>query len=321
VRERRSRRGAAAWALVACWAVWLALRLTGADRVPAGAGTLVPLITFLPYVAATSMVPAVCALLLRRRAAAAAAAVVMVAFAGVLAPRVLPDGAGRARGPVLRVLTANLLDGLADPRALVDLVRRTRADVIALPELNHATVRALDAAGLGRLLPYRVTDIRPEARGNGLYARYALRPLGDVAGRGAAGLAMPRALLRIPGHPAVEVVAVHSNPPLTPVRTRQWDRDLRALPPPAASTPRVLAGDFNATLDHARMRDLLAAGYRDAAAAAGKGLVPTFGGSLSRPPITIDHIVVDARVGVRAVSVHPVPGSDHKAVAAELRLP
>lgn len=304
-----------------CWAVWPAVRLTGADRVPAAAGTLVPLITFLPYVAATSIVPVGCALLLRRRAAAAVAAVVAVAFAAVVAPRVLADEATPARGPVLRVLTANLLDGLADARALVRLVRRTRADVVSLPELNHATVRALDAAGMGRLLPYRVSDIRPEARGNGLYARYALSPLGDVTGRGPKGLAMPRALLRIPGHRAVEVVAVHVNPPLTPERTLDWKRDLRALPPPAGSPVRVLAGDFNATLDHAQLRALLDAGYRDAAATAGKGLAPTFGNSLSRPPITIDHILVDARVDVRDVSVHSVPGSDHKAVAAELRLP
>ncbi len=37
-----------------------------------------------------------------------------------------------------------------------------------------------------------------------------------------------------------------------------------------------LVGDFNATLDQAALRDVVARGYRDAADVAGKGLEPTF---------------------------------------------
>ena len=39
------------------------------------------------------------------------------------------------------------------------------------------------------------------------------------------------------------------------------------------------------------------------------------------PLITIDHVAVDRRVSVNAVSVHTVPGTDHRAVFADLRLP
>ena len=87
-----------------------------------------------------------------------------------------------------------------------------------------------------------------------------------------------------------------------------------------SGTVRVLAGDFNATLDHAPMRRLLSSGYRDAAATVGVGLVGTWGpydGDLI-PPVTIDHVLVDRRVAVAAVSVHPLPGGDHRAVLAEL---
>jgi endonuclease/exonuclease/phosphatase (EEP) superfamily protein YafD len=39
------------------------------------------------------------------------------------------------------------------------------------------------------------------------------------------------------------------------------------------------------------------------------------------PPVTIDHVLVDRRVGVRDVSVLRLPGSDHRPVYAELALP
>ena len=92
------------------------------------------------------------------------------------------------------------------------------------------------------------------------------------------------------------------------------------LPPPA-ELPRVLAGDFNATLDHAPLRGVLRLGYADAARAVGNALAPTWG-PLGRPAlITIDHVLVDRRCAVLASSVHVIPGTDHRAVYAEIRLP
>jgi endonuclease/exonuclease/phosphatase (EEP) superfamily protein YafD len=99
------------------------------------------------------------------------------------------------------------------------------------------------------------------------------------------------------------------------------------MPPPAdpaADPPRVLAGDFNATADHAYFRDLLRLGHVDAASQLGKGLVPTWApwGTRGGPGLlTIDHVLVDPRCPVLAASVHRVPGSDHHAVYAEFRLP
>ena len=34
--------------------------------------------------------------------------------------------------------------------------------------------------------------------------------------------------------------------------------------------------------------------------------------------MTIDHVLADERLGVRAVSIHTIPGTDHRAVLAEL---
>jgi endonuclease/exonuclease/phosphatase family metal-dependent hydrolase len=38
-------------------------------------------------------------------------------------------------------------------------------------------------------------------------------------------------------------------------------------------------------------------------------------------PLTIDHVLVDRRAAVHRVTVHDLPGSDHRAVFADLRLP
>jgi endonuclease/exonuclease/phosphatase family metal-dependent hydrolase len=83
----------------------------------------------------------------------------------------------------------------------------------------------------------------------------------------------------------------------------------------------VLAGDFNATLDHALFRSVLRLGYADAALQAGNALAPTWGPAGRLALITIDHVLVDRRCAVLASSVHAVPGSDHRAVFAEVRLP
>ncbi|GAA4220881.1 endonuclease/exonuclease/phosphatase family metal-dependent hydrolase [Streptosporangium album] len=71
------------------------------------------------------------------------------------------------------------------------------------------------------------------------------------------------------------------------------------------------------------MRELLTAGYRDAADVTGQGFTPTWPqqGWEPVPGVTLDHVLADPRIGVRSFGVHRVPGTDHRAVFAELVLP
>jgi endonuclease/exonuclease/phosphatase family metal-dependent hydrolase len=82
-----------------------------------------------------------------------------------------------------------------------------------------------------------------------------------------------------------------------------------------------MAGDFNATLDMALFRSVLGKGYVDAADQKGEGLVPTWGVTMYGPPLSFDHVLADRRCAVLAYSVHDLPGSDHRAVLADLELP
>jgi hypothetical protein len=71
------------------------------------------------------------------------------------------------------------------------------------------------------------------------------------------------------------------------------------------------------------LRDLIGSGYSDAAEATGRGLEMTWPNTGRRfpPPVTIDHILIDDRGAVRDYAVLDVPGTDHRAIFAELALP
>jgi endonuclease/exonuclease/phosphatase (EEP) superfamily protein YafD len=306
------------WTLVGVWGAWAAGRLTGVDRLPLVEFPVTPVLAVTPYVAAAVPIPLLCALVLRRPRALIAGVLVAAAFAVAVLPRAIGSGEPAATGPTLRVMTANLFFSRADPDHVVDLVRRGHVDVLSVQELNQNGIEALEAAGLAAELPYHVLDPRWGPAGTGLYARYPLRPDPPVPGT---AFAMPQAELTLPGGRPVALTAVHPPPPL-PSNIAAWKRDLGVLPAATAPGPtRILIGDFNATLDHARLRGVLARGYADAADRAGKGLGLTWGVSKFGPPLTLDHIVADKRVAVRRVNIYDLRGSDHRAVFAELRLP
>jgi endonuclease/exonuclease/phosphatase family metal-dependent hydrolase len=223
----------------------------------------------------------------------------------------------------LRVATVSMRLGEADPRAVVDLVTDHRVDVLALQEVTPGAAMALRAAGIGDLLPHShviaARDGSPPAAGGALWSRLPVLERFAVAGR----FEQPTARLAVPGAPDVEVTAVHTKPPSTsPRAVARWAADLAELPGPERGVLRVLAGDFNATLDHGALRRVLALGYRDAAREVGLALRATWTPLRSpHPRLTLDHVLVDPQVGVASVTLVPVAGSDHRAVVAELVLP
>jgi endonuclease/exonuclease/phosphatase family metal-dependent hydrolase len=307
------RRTALAWLFVAPWAAWAAVRLVGAG----GGFPLVQLIAFTPYALPLAAAGGLVAALLRRRAPAAVAAATVLALAAVLAPRAIGDGGGEG-GVRLRVMTANLHFGDVPPDALLELARRERVDVLAVQELTDPAARALDAAGAGELLPHHVITPRPGGAGTGVYARFPLRVLAPPRGT---TFAMTAAAVAVPGAAPVALLSVHTAAPHDRAATSAWDQDMRSLPGPAtAGRMQLLVGDFNATLDHRELRDLLARGYRDAADRAGAGLRPTWQGTIPAG-LTLDHVLAPGAVAVHAFDVRALPRSDHRAAVADLGLP
>ena len=297
---------------------WAAARLTGADRLRFAEAWTVPLLSFTPQVTAGAWAGA---LLLRGAGPAAAAAVAGAALTAAVGPRAVPHRQPPAAGPVLRVLTANLLFGRAVAEAVVELACAQHVDVLFVQELTDDAAAGLQRAGLGDLLPHQVTQPMSRGTRGSIYARYPLRGGPPAAPPSAVRCA---ARLDLPSGQFADLACVHAAPPRPPWSdaTTRWRRQLSALPTPGES-PRILAGDFNATLDHAQFRRLLRRGYADAASQAGHGLSPTWGPQPGRrlALLAIDHILTDRSCAVLTTSAHWLPGSDHRALFAELRLP
>ncbi|KAB2344141.1 endonuclease/exonuclease/phosphatase family protein [Actinomadura rudentiformis] len=308
--------GAILWAAVVPFGGWAGLRASGWEP----AFLWKQLVAFTPYVAALSLIVLVATLVLRQWWTCLVAMVAVGVLASAVIPRMVPDGNPAVAGPRMRVLAANLMAGSAPAEVLVSLARRERPDVLALQEVTPEAVVALDEAGLEPLLPHRVLRPRPGVTGSALYARFPLReqPMIDIH------FGQARATLEVPGAPPVEVVSVHPCAPSASSRAWCWKAGLRALPRADVRGPvRILAGDFNATLDHAELRRLTSSGYRDAAAVVGDGLRPTWpaGWPSWVPPVVLDHVLADKRVAVRSFDIHELPRTDHRPVSADIVLP
>jgi endonuclease/exonuclease/phosphatase family metal-dependent hydrolase len=307
------------WLLLLPGAAWAVIRFGGWER-----GILVQLFAFTPYVAVWAWIPALVAGVTRRRLGAAVA----IVAAGLLAVAVLPraladDDRGPATGVRVQVLTSNVLAGAADPETLVRLVRDHDVAVLAVQEFTPAMRTRLSAAGMETLLPHTSLAAENGTTGSAVYSRWPITGAGSR--RNGGGFMQAYGTVQPPGAGPLVVESVH---PVAPYSVRvlgDWRGDIRDQPSPdPAAPPRILLGDFNATLDHEPLRDLIDRGYRHAADADGAGLVGTWGAygpGPDLPPVTIDHVLVDRRIGVRDVEVHGVPGTDHRSVLAALTVP
>ncbi len=318
---RTSRRVAATilvWLLLLPGLAWALVRYFGVER-----GVAVQLVAFTPYVTLWSFLPAAVALLARKWAAAFLAGLAVVILGGCVVPRALADyDRGPAKGVTLQVMTSNLFVGAADPAAIVQLVRDNDIAVLAVQEYTPRVRAGFSAAGLDTLLPYAALADEVGTTGGGLYSRFSLSD--TVIERSAGGNMQVHATIQPPGAGAVVVASTHPLAPYAVSALDWWNDDLAAEPSTGPDgTPRILLGDFNSTLDHAALRRVISRGYRDAADTVGQGLIGTWGPyhGQSIPPVTLDHVLVDKRIGVHEVRVRRVTGSDHRSVIATLTLP
>ncbi|MFG1988867.1 endonuclease/exonuclease/phosphatase family protein [Actinoplanes sp. NPDC048988] len=289
-------------------------------------GYVVMVMAFTPYVAAWALVPLIAALIARKWLIAAVAALAAILLGAAVLPRAVP-GSSAPAGVPLTVMTVNMFIGQADPASVVRLVREHDVAVLAVQEFTPRAAEGLAAAGLGDLLPYQALADEVGTTGSGLYSRYPMTGQGSRRFHGdnlQPGNMQAYATIQPPGAGAVTVESAHPLAPYSKEALPSWKADLEQEPRPSGNgTPRILLGDFNSTLDHAPLRDLISGGYRDAADTVGKGLIATWGPYDGKPipPVTLDHVLVDERIGVRDVEVHRVTGSDHRSVIASVTVP
>ncbi|HEX3788528.1 MAG TPA: endonuclease/exonuclease/phosphatase family protein [Pseudonocardiaceae bacterium] len=295
--------------LAALFVGFAGLRLLGIE----GSRFTASVLALTPYATVVGLLLGVLSLVLGQWWIGGVELAAALGLAARVLPRVVRSSRPARAGQRVRVLSSNIYLGRGDVKTLVELVREHEVDVLNVLELTEQAIEELDRAGMFELLPHRILQPARGGGGSGLLSRH---PLTELALPGKSLLKQPSARIDL-GERVIEVVAVHPIPPTTSATT--WRAELAGLPAPVADGPvRVLAGDFNATLDHAAFRRLLRLGYQDAAACRGLGLRPTWPGAAFPPPVTLDHVLVDRRAVVTACRIFDVPGSDHRAVYAEL---
>ncbi|MDN4645409.1 endonuclease/exonuclease/phosphatase family protein [Arthrobacter sp. PsM3] len=289
--------------------------------------TVVQLVSFTPWLVLPAGASLLFAVLGRRRWMAGAAAGLVAVQLFWLVPldyaRAAPDAAHDT--VELRTMSLNAKLGQADAAEIVRLVRENGITVLTIQEYTKALEDRLAAAGLATLLPNRISAPAGGAAGNAVYSVHGLAATGKVPGSH-----FPMPLIRVTAESrgqraVVELTNVHTRAPVG-VGLPKWRSDLAALGQ-LVSRPGnlVLAGDFNASYDHAEFRRLLQSGGRvmvDVGMLQGSRLVPTWPmEDHALPGITIDHLVASPSVLSANYAVHRVPGTDHAAIMATLSVP
>jgi endonuclease/exonuclease/phosphatase (EEP) superfamily protein YafD len=310
----RPRRYWPLWLAVAPFALWALVRAFGLD----GAGKLAPLMAFTPYAAIAAFLLVGVCVALRNWAAALLSTLACLVLAVAVLPRSFGGGEEAPPGATrFTVLSANVYRGHADPAALLGLVDRLKPDLLNLQELTPSLEGELRRRGIARRFPESVIFTQRGVPGAGIYSTHPLVRLPPLL---PSNTRLLSARFELAPGMWLRVVNVH---PFTPAgnHAADWADELDALPGAGLGAPWLLVGDFNATLDHAELRNVLARGYRDAGDITGHGLVPTWPNNRSFPPlITIDHVLADERVGISSYGVADDPGSDHRAIWARLFL-
>ncbi|CAA9291800.1 MAG: hypothetical protein AVDCRST_MAG48-578 [uncultured Friedmanniella sp.] len=253
----------------------------------------------------------------RRAALAVLLGVVVLLLGAQLAwqlPYVVPDDR-RVVGATFGLLTLNTYRGLADPAQV--LAAAQDADVVVLVEVTPALVASLDAAGWRDRFPHDVGATGGEVSNTLVFSRH---PLTGSRRLGSGSFDQWSTTVDVPQVGPVALLAVHPcNPYCGSGRWADEHAGLRRAVEAGLDGPLVVAGDFNAVVDHGPMQELHRLGLRSAADLVGAGWAPTYPANRTVPPlIAIDHVLVDPALAVADLARVPVDGTDHLGLLARV---
>ncbi|MCX5388255.1 endonuclease/exonuclease/phosphatase family protein [Streptomyces sp. NBC_00083] len=231
------------------------------------------------------------------------------------------DATTRPKGPVLAefsVLTSNTEFGWATDD-LIATVRREEPDIVFVEECGFRCSDALAARVPASDYPYRDVVREDGSAGSAILSRFPLKAAAPIPSE----MAMPGAVATIGGR-EVRLQLAHPMPPL-PGADQKWHQELgrvREFAKASKGGPVVLAGDFNATQDHALFRSVLDGGaLHDSARLAGQSRAWSWPADRTTPLRTqIDHVLVSDDFKAASARFLTLRGTDHRALLVKLGL-
>jgi vancomycin resistance protein VanJ len=319
----------AAYAYFVPLAGWMLLHALFPDRWP----WLFAITSFAAYLFVPLPLMAAVAALTRRLDLAAWVLLGAAAWAYLFGVQFVPGRAtpvAEASGPVLRVMTYNILGYNTNTEAVLRVLREADADLVALQEVNPENAAAIERE-LADRYPYRLLDQRPGVTGSGLLSRYPLTLLGDLPGP---WLGRAHVVHLDFNGQLVNVIRFHAYSGISRLQRREEAAQALADYAAAHPGPLIALGDLNATSTHEAYQ-VITAELRDAWREAGWGLGHTFPGALSpgssRPVIMgvpvpkwlirIDYVFHSGHFRALSARIGPWDEtSDHRPVVADLEL-
>ena len=280
------------------------------------------LVAFRPQALAVVLVLALL-MLVRRGWRIAAVLIGLLALTGgaLTAPRQFSNARPMPAGTrVLTIMVANVLGGGADAGDVAQVIRDRKPDLVSLPEAQVDVREEIRARLQG--LQYNGYTVQPSRAVESATSVLVSSSLGAVTFGTVPGTSFGNVTVTGGSLGAIRLIAYHGFPPL-PDSVTTWKQDLQAVRTWCTQdAPTVVAGDFNATLDHADFRHALGGYCRSVAAAVGDGLEGTWPADQPRIVRTqIDHVVANRQLQPAGFSTYAIEGTDHRAVVATVGVP
>jgi endonuclease/exonuclease/phosphatase (EEP) superfamily protein YafD len=261
-------------------------------------------------------------MLVRRGWRLAAALIAGLALTGsaLTAPRHFSDARpAPADSRVLTIMVANVLGGGANAGDVAEVIRRRKPDIVSLPEAQVDVREEIRAHLQG--LDYNGYTTQPSKAVESATSVLVASSLGAVTFDPEQGTTFGHILITGGTLGDIRLIVYHGFPPL-PDAVTTWRQDLQAVRTWCSQDPpTIIAGDFNATVDHADFRHALGGYCRSVAATVGKGLNGTW--PADQPAILrtqIDHVVVSRQFEPGSFTTYAIPGTDHRAVVATVAI-
>jgi endonuclease/exonuclease/phosphatase (EEP) superfamily protein YafD len=250
-----------------------------------------------------------------RMAAVLAAALALVGGA-LTAPRQFSAARPAPAGSrVLTIMVANVLGGGARAADVAQVIRDRKPDLVSLPEAQ-VDVREEIRAQL-QDLQYKGYTAQPSKAVEGATSVLVASSLGNVSFASEPGTTFGNIVVTGGNLGQIRLIVYHGFPPLTDSVTT-WKNDLLHVRRWCTQDPpTIVAGDFNATVDHADFRQALGGYCRSVGPTVGGGLQGTW--PADQPAVLrtqIDHVVVTRQFEPGRFTTYPIQGTDHRAVVA-----